>query len=637
MPLIDHAPTRHAPLSADPDDPTVANVGLRREITDRFKYAQQAVTDWETEAKQDMAFGLGDQWTSEDKIALADAGRPALTFNRIKPILTIVSGYQRENSARIKVNPEGGEDRIFSEVMDRVLRQVDKWSHLADKMNYWFDDGLLTGKGWLEAVLTYDADPVKGELRFLQRTPYQVLVDPDFREYDLNEYPRAGYLFKVTRLSRAVLKQLYPQYANLIDGFVTDTDDVVENGRNLIREGPKDDYGNRPVAASVVTRSPLIEESGLAQDQKFTVKEYWRPVMVDRFYVVDRETSQPQRFRTRAEADAFAAQQAFGKVIVRPVPEMHVAAMVGGFILQDTLSPFEPHYSGYPFFRFLADWTPSAETETLRVQGIVRQLKDPQREKNKARSQNLHILNTQANSGWIGDEEALTVEGWKQLEKMGSKPGITVRQKRGTQLREILPKGPNAGQIRREQDADQEFKQISAVNPDLLGLPQDTTSGRAISLRIKQAVLSLARIFSNFRYSKEILGRFILQMVPALFDGAKLEKVLGPQYMKTATDDRYPEGLLRGHLDAFLYMVGDQKYDVYVAEADANKTIRYEIFTDLVELVKAGMPIPPDLLIDYMDISNSEEVKKKIREQQALAAQVAASKAPPTQLPPGVS
>lgn len=613
-------------LSADTMDPHVANDDLRREITDRFKYASKHVKDWDDVAKNDMAFALGDQWTEQDRQDLKNQARPALTFNRIKPIISIISGYQRENSSRIKVNPEGGEDRIFSEVMDRIMKQIDKWSHLGYKLSYWFDDGLLTGKGWLEAVLTYENDPLKGELRFLQRSPYQILVDPDFNEYDLNEYPRAQYAFKIVRLGRDVLKEIYPKSKNLIDGFVSDIDDPVINGQNLMKEGSDDDYGNRPNVTTVVKKTDEEEESGLKRDNKFTVKEYWRAKMVDRYFVVEKETGEPRRFETKEEAEAFVNGQTFGKIITRKIPEMWVAAMVGGFVLQDEKSAFEPYYSGFPFFRFIAEWAPSAETESLKVQGVVRQLKDPQMEKNKSKSQTLHILNTQANSGWIGDEDALTPEGWKALEEMGSKAGITVKKKKNSDLREILPKGPNPGHLQREQQADEEFKQISAVNPDLMGFSEGTTSGRAIAMRVRQAVLSLVRIFHNYRYSKEIIGKFILEMVPGLFDEKKMMKVLGPDYMRKAVDpERYPEGLTEGHLAAFLTMVKDNKYDVFVSEADQNKTIRMEVFQDLIELVKAGIPIPPDLLIDYMDISNSNEVKQKIKEQQAMAMQAAAA------------
>lgn len=586
---------------------------LKLEIFQRYKSCTKFYDKWEIEAKDDYAFGLGDQWLTADRQALHEQMRPCLTFNRIKPIIGVVSGYQRENSARIKVNPEGGEDKIFSEVMDKVLTFIDKVSHLSYRLGYLFDDGLYCGKGWIESSITYDKDPIKGELNFKQLTPYQVKVDPDCTDYDIND--SAQYCFKVVRLTKDKLKFLYPKKKKLIDGFVKDNDDSVINGSGMFVEGDKDDYSNRPNKTTVVKyQAETLDEEDFEKDQKFTVKEYWRLKTVTKYFVVEKETGEPQKFDTKEEAEAYAITQTMDggevmKVIDRESNEMWVAALCCGFILQDEKSPFEPFYSGFPFFRYMAEWTPNADSELLRVQGFVRQLKDPQREKNKSKSQNLHILNTQANSGWIADDDALTPEGFKDLEEMGSKPGLVIKKRAGKEVREIMPKGPNVGHLQREQQADEEFKQISGINPDLMGLQEGTESGRAIALRVKQAIISLVRLFSNFRYTKECLGKFILQMLPLLFDSKKMMKILGPQYLQANKLDE-------GSLMAMLTIIKDNKYDVLITESDHNSTLRYETFNQLVELTKAGIPIPPDLIIDYMDLSNSTEVKKKIVEEQ---------------------
>lgn len=615
------------------DESIFKNMGedadLKLEIYKRYKSCTKFYDAWEKVAKEDYSFGLGDQWNVEDRQALHEQARPCLTFNRIKPIVGIVSGYQRENSARLKVNPEGGEDKVFSEVMDKILMFIDKGSHLSYRLGYMFDDGLYCGKGFMEASITYDKDPIRGELNFKQLNPYQVKVDPDCLDYDIND--SAQYCFKVVRLSKDKLKFLYPSKKKLIDGFVIDNDDPVENGGGVMVEGDKDDYGNNPNKTTVVQRtSEAVDDEGHEKDQKFTLKEYWRLKTVKKFYVVEKETGEPQKFDTKEEAEAFAMTQnsqgmmpgmeqpqAVGqemKVIDRDTNEMWVASQCCGHILQDEKSPFEPLYSGFPFFRYMADWTPNADSELLRVQGFVRQLKDPQREKNKSKSQNLHILNTQANSGWIADDDALSPEGFKQLEEMGAKPGLVIKKRAGKEVREIMPKGPNAGHLQREQQADEEFKQISAVNPDLMGMSEGTESGKAIGLRIKQAVLALVRLFYNFKYTKECIGRFTLQMVPMLMDSKKIMKIIGPQYMQLNQLDE-------GSIMAMLTIIKDNKYDVLVTEADNNSTMRYETFNQLVELTKAGLPIPPDLVIDYMDLPNSNEVKQKMIEQQQMQMQ----------------
>ncbi len=620
---------------------SVGDSELRQELIDRFKYSKEHYSEWEKQAQEDYAFALGDQWDDEDQQSLKEQGRPCLTFNRIRPMLSLISGYQRENAARIKVNPEGGEDRVFSEVLDKALHAIDKWSHLSYKLGYLFDDGIYCGKGFVEATLDYSNDPVRGELKFINTTPYQILVDPDCTEYDLNS--GAEFTFKVVRLTKDKLKVLYPKKKKTIDGFKEDTDDWLNNASVEIDDNPDDDYGSAAVTRKGGTPDRDEEESDAEGDEKFTLKEYWRKKYVKRYFVIDIDNGEPKKFEKIEEAESFSKKQGAGmKVIERTVPEMWVASMVCGFILQDEISTLEPYYSGFPFFRFIADWSPNASSEELRVQGITRGLKDPQKEKNKSKSQYLHILNTQANSGWIGDEGALTKNGWDDLKTIGAKPGIVIKKKQGFELREILPKGPNIGHLQREEKADEEFKQISGINPDLMGFQEGTSSGKAISMRIKQAILALVRIFYNYKYTKEIIGKFILQMTPVLFDTTKLSKILGPDYMMKAIDPmKYPGGLSEGHLKAFLTMISDNKYDVIVTEADQNSTLRYETFTQLVELVKAGLPIPPDLVIEYLDIPNQEEVKQRMlqmqqqqqQQQQQDAMMKMASKQKPANVP----
>lgn len=599
-------------------DPTF-DEDLRTEIESRWKNCEAFYRNWQEQGKEDYDFALGKQWTPEELEKLKEEGRPALTFNRIRPLINLVSGYQRENSARIKVSPEGGEDKLFSEVMDKLIKAIDKWSKLSYKLGYQFDEGLYCGKSFLEATIDYQKDPIRGELKFVTLGPFKVWVDPECREYDISE--GADYAFKFGRFTKATLKKMFPEHKDKIAQFNTDNDSYEDNA---MLEGDEDNYGNDPNKATVIQTSDF-EDTTYEGDQKFTLKEYWRKKPVKKYFVLDGESNEPMGFEDKESAEAFADTQGEGiEVVERTVTEMHTASMVCGHILQDIISPLEPRYTGFPFFRFIADWAPTAETEEYRVMGITRALKDVQREKNKAKSQTLHILNTQANSGWIGDDDALSPEGFKMLEKMGSTPGLVIKKKKGSELTEIQAKGPNIGHIQREQKADDEFVAVSGIHPELLGIQEKSESGRAMAMRIKQGITSLTRIFYNYRYTKEILGKFILTMLPEVFDAKKVMKVLGPKYMASTQSEAYPEGLTEGVIIGFLTMVKDHKYDIEVTEADQSRTTRAEVFDQLAELAQSGYPIPPQLLLQYMDIANSDEVNQQI--EQYMAQQQEAQK-----------
>jgi hypothetical protein len=62
-----------------------------------FREAVDKNKKWRDEALEDYEFYWGKQWTDADLLALKSAGRPAITVNRIKPMINLTSGYQRQN------------------------------------------------------------------------------------------------------------------------------------------------------------------------------------------------------------------------------------------------------------------------------------------------------------------------------------------------------------------------------------------------------------------------------------------------------------------------------------------------------------------------------------------------------------
>lgn len=632
----------------DTKDPT----GQVKEIERRTSYYLRKDESWRNEAKEDFRFALGDQWTTEDKNKLAEEGRPALTFNKIESLLDLVGGWQRENSTRIKIFPEGGEDQKFSEIGDKCLSQIDKTTHLNYKIDHQFDDGITCGKGFVEMAVSYERDVIHGELIFRNLTVYQVLKDPESSEYDLSD---CEDIIKLTELTKEKLKKLFPEKKDIIENLIEDNLDYLTI-RGTMKEGDADNYH--------LGKTYKDSEDALLDAEKptFLLKERWHKRYIPVWYLFDARTNKLEEFSSQEAADARsemlkkeyqadyekavkeyqtiiipttqAVQMAEGKPAPLPEPptqeedqirifqrsktEMWYHATAASELLQEDIrSPFSPHYEGFPIFPYFAKWSISAEDMALAIKGIVRNLKDPQREINKSRSQFLHILNTAANSGWVGDNNALSSAGWKDLKKMGSTPGVVIKKKPGSFLEKIEPSGVSMGQKIREEQAGQDIKEISGINPDALAIQDKTTSGRAISLRIKQALTILAKYFRNFRWTKEMIGQAIFSMIPEIFDVASLKRLLGPDFMqKNQVDDAY--------LKAFLQQIKDSRYDVNITEADNTATIRQETFENLMELAKSGYPIPPDVILEFSSMPNSTELVKRVQayiEQQQAGAQ----------------
>ncbi len=599
--------------------------------------------EWREEAKEDFKFAFGDQWTKAERDLLTDEGRPCLTFNKIEPLIDLVSGWQRENSMRIRIFPEGGEDKIFSEIGDKCLNAIDKWTKLGYKLDSQFDDGITCGKGWLEMAISYDDDIVFGDLIFRNPTVYQILPDPNSQEYDLSD---AEDCIKLSKQSKGQLKKLFPKKAKEIGDMTVDNTEYLISG-DVQQEGDASNYDLGKTYKSTAGEFPHEGEV-----EKFLLKELFFKKYIVKFYVFNYNDNRLENFSDRKVAEArvkvllkeenekfeiamneyetvvkpaaMATQMASGqaaelpkppvkeeidiRVIERAIPEMWYIATVAGLLIQEEVrSPLAPHWDGFPYFRYKAKWSVSAENEKLATKGITRNIKDPQREINKSRSQFLHIINTAANSGWVGDKDALSPNQWKDLKKMGSTPGVTIKKKKGSDLKKIEPSGVEMNQQMRGDKGESDIKEISGINPDAMAIQDKTTSGKAISLRIKQALTILAKYFRNFRWTKELVGQATFSMIPHILNVTEIRKILGTKWMEeNEVDD--------SHIRAFLAQVKDGKYDIKITEADNTATIRQETFENLMGMADAGMPIPPDVILEYSSMANSKDIIDRVKQ-----------------------
>ena len=609
------------------------NESLNLEMDRYFKIAYRNKGDWDEEAHEDIQISLGNQWSTEDRATLEEEGRPVLTFNKINPMINLIVGHLIQNNNRIQVSPEGGEDEKFSRTMDRIIDHIDKQTMLEWRNAFLFAGGQRAGRAWSEFFLDWDDDPIFGSLKNAYQGCFKIYMDPNGNEYDLSD---CQYGFKIVKMSRGRLKQLYPKKAKMIDGLSEDLQNPIR--LRMVVEGDADNYGQSSQSRGIglkTSQEPegLQEETG--DQRQLHVLEYWRKKYVQKWFVYSSHSGSMNRYDTKdkaetAAAEAMKAAQAEGaenpKVIVvdRMVTEMHVAIKAGGEVLEDGKSPFEPYYHGFEWFQFISQFAPEAdEDEKLKVQGMVRALKDPQREVNKARSSFLHILGTVANSGWIGDDDALTPAQKEELRDFGSKPGITIWKKKGSSLERISPVAPDLANQVREKASTDDFKECSGINADLLSIDSKASpSGKAIALRIRQAITILEPSFANFRYTKRLMGEFLFKIVPMLYDVTRIKKILGAKFLEA-------NQITDTELKSYLIMIQDGKYNVQISEQGTSMTLREETFESLMTMLEKGMQLPPDVIFEFMNIPNKAELLNKVQayQQQQEQAQLAMAQA----------
>ena len=112
---------------------------------------------------------------------------------------------------------------------------------------------------------------------------------------------------------------------------------------------------------------------------------------------------------------------------------------------------------------------------------MVRNLLSPQEQLNKIASQELHIVNTTANSGWLVESGSLVGMNSDDLEEHGAETGLVLEYARGTTPPvKIQPNQIPTGLDRISQKAATNIKAISGINDSMLGTDSAEVSGIAI-------------------------------------------------------------------------------------------------------------------------------------------------------------
>lgn len=638
----------------------------RERIINDFQRAYANKSKFLIAAKEDYEFYLGHQWDDEDTEALRQAGVRALTINKIKPQIVLLKGIESQNRTDFKAFPEGEEDDVVGEIATRLLKNLMKNSMGDYELSNIFEDGVITGEGWLEPYLDYSEDLLFGDLKFKKGEYFQVFPDPNCKKYDLSD---AGFVCKITPdLTKDQVLQIYPELErklNNIQGGKIDYADVSGNQDNFGAHRQGTDY---PKTSSGSMAQQAVEPT-------FDLLEYYYKCYVPKYYVVDfkqggmKEASKEEAENYEKMVEELDPQAADTvQVVKRMVPEIYLAAVVGGLdeiVYNDKAWSF-PRWKSYPlipYFVINASTKINEAHRDLLKQGLVRQIKDPQREYNKRRTQELRHLNSSANSGWLSEEDS-----WVNadlVKKFGSAPGVDLQYKKGRQKPErITPTPLSQGHAQLAEMATQEIKEPNGINPDLLAMQEGgADSGRAIALRQKQGLVMVQYVFDNFSLTKKIMGRFCLSQLGEVYDIDTAFKVLGeafiqehfsvpvmqpvidqatgqpvidpttrqPAQMPTIdpntgqTQMQVDEQLAVQTVNAVLNDPDLYKYNVEVGESASNETIKYSNYLTLLDLAGKGIPIPPEILIDESLISTGNKKKIIAAIQQAQMAQANAN------------
>lgn len=564
---------------------------------ERYTYARDTGhLDYIMKAERCDAFFQGCQWDPAVLAELREQRRPGLTINKVLGTLSSIMGEQIDLRTEIAYRARYGAPSGNADTLTKLFRYIGDQSQLNWVRSELFADGAITSRGFLDIRLDYSRS-VTGDVVISNVNPKNVIPDPDAYEYDPDKWNDV----MVTKwLSCDDIETMYNKAdADLLrkrsEGSWAYGYDSMEEFR--------DRFGGR---------APQL----LASDDSKTVARVMR--IVDRQYnrlgkiryfvnlkIGDRVRIPDAWDRERIAATLDAAQ---GKMVVDEMVGKRIRWTVtcDDVVLKDDWSPYK-HFTIVPYFPYF---------RYGKSIGLVENLLDPQELLNKTTSQELHVVNTMANSGWKIKQNAIKNMTADELEMYGSKSGL-VLEIDGDPEKDAVKIQPNQipqGLDRLSVKGENYIKTVSMRGDAQLGMARADASADQINANKQSSDVGLRKPMDNLERTDFIVARNVLDLVQEFYTDPRIMSITHNQLTGEQREItiNWPDPAT-GELMNDVTM---GTYDITVVSQPVKQTLEQTQFDQAVMMrEKLGIPIPDSFIIENSNLINKTGLTKALADQ----------------------
>ncbi len=559
-------------------------------------------SEYVTLAKKYDRFYCGDQWDAADKKKLEDEGRPTLTINTILSTINTVLGEQTAKRAEMNFKPKSNGNEETATALTKVVMHIGDTNHLDWTESQVFSDGLIQDRGYFDVRMDFD-DSIQGEVAIESLDPLDVLIDADAKEYD----PKTWSEVITTRwLSLDQVEHTYGQkVADQLQSLAAGGDlyggDSVAVEDNRFGDTAGFDLSDDGSSDRTIKSVRVIER----QHKRMCMSEWF----------VDPETGD---MRPVPETWDDAKKQQFGQQVglfiqKRLAPRVRWTVNADQILLHDEWSPYKT-FTVVPYFAYFRRGKPF---------GMVKNLISPQEQVNKISSQELHIVNTTANSGWISEEGALTNMSDDDLAERGAETGLVLIHARGTQApQKIQPNQIPTGIDRITQKASHNIKEISGVSDAMLGYESAEVSGVALKSKQQRGQIQIQVPLDNLARTRHLLAEKVLELVQQFYVEERLIQITNPA-MPDPADPAAQEQMAVNQVTPEGTIINDLtlgEYSVVISNQPARDNFEESQFSEALQLREAGVMIPDYRVIEYSHLAQKRDIADEVKELAGLAA-----------------
>jgi len=519
--------------------------------------------------------------------------RPALTINKIISTVANVMGEQIFNRTDIAFRPRNeGATQEIADTLTKVFMQISDNNQLEWTRSDVFADGIVTSRGFYDVRMRF-SDSLRGEVEVSQLNPKNVLIDPDAEDYDPDRW---GDVIVTKWMNADHIALLYNKedaedLKKMDKSFWPFNYDIVDRDRDRFGTDRASVYGGSFGEMRHLMRYIRVIER---QHKVLDNIEHFANLRMGDLRAVPGAWD-------RDRISAYLMNNPDLVVIKKRVPRIRWTVVADKFVLHDDWSPYK-HFTVVPFFPFF---------RRGRTVGLVENLLGPQEYLNKITSQELHVVNTTANSGWKVKTGSLTNMTAGELEARGAETGLVLELQDVNDADKIAPNPIPSGLDRLTFKAEEYIKSISGVSDYRTGNAREDVSAKAVAKNQAASSANTAKVMDNLMRTDNLLARNILDIVQEYYTEERLVHITTDKLLNTTeqitVNQMNPEGVIVNDLT-----LGE--YVVVVTTQPERDTFEDSQFDHAIALRKEGVQLPDKYIIKSSKLRDKAEIVKAMEE-----------------------
>lgn len=549
------------------------------------KYIQNAITC--------SNYYAGEQWDEDTRAELDRAGKPALTLNMFLSTVNAMVGEQLERKIDVTFTASRTGTAEIAYALNSITKAILNENNFTEVEESVFADGIITDRGFYDVRMNFENN-LQGDIDIRAEDGTDIVIDSEAKDSDPSTWNEV-FISRWMTPDEIAVRYGEDKRAELIT--------AASNG-NLGRDSTHVEFESTTFGQdSVYSRA---DDDELAEVRRIRVIERQHYKYTDVLKFADMDTGDLRQVPfgvEREEAEQFAEENGYG-VIETKGRRLRMTASALDILLDDDWSMYRT-FTIIPFFPYF---------RRGKAHGIGRHILDPQDLLNKTSSQELHIVNTTANSGWIVQEDSLVDMDSQELEQRGAETGLVLTYKRSFEApSKIQPNQIPTGIERISQKAALTIREVSAVNASMLGTARADQSGKAQEHATSRGQMQVSVVLASLKKSRRMVARKILELVQDFYTETRYFKTTDDSVVASNTQE---SNLAINEPDENGNILNDVtvgEYGITIGHAPAGGSAMEAELNEAFGLRERGVNIPDHFVIKYSNLRERNEVAEYVK------------------------